>query len=214
MSCHRSFSPRLLPLLCAGLALALLAPAVARAQKAPLNASGLEDEQQLAQAAKEFNVPAILMWVHALKESGPRAGNAARGPGFAVVQRDAQGDSIGFKRVCREIGRMQILPCRVDSRGKIQGIDWTWLTPHCNKQHALYVYDHNIRCGAAILAYNYGKWGSWAEVVKRYNGAGDQADQYRSHAEQLIGRIVLRLFQTAQSDSSAGQSLAALGIGR
>ena len=138
----------------------------------------------------------------------------ARGPGFVIVQRDARGDSIGYKRICREIGRMQILPCHPDSKGKIQPIDWTWLTPHCNKKNNLYVYDHNIRCGAAILAYNYRKYGSWMEVVKRYNGSGDQAEEYRAHVEQILGRIILRMVEKAQSDSSAEVSLAGFGIGR
>ncbi len=204
-------------LLGAVVALGLLAlPAVATAQRASasVNVSGLEDERQLADAGREFNVPSLLMWVHAFKESGFHGNNKARGPGFLVVQRDARGDSIGYKRLCREIGRMQILPCRIDSKGKVQPIDWTWLTPHCNKKSNLYLYDHNIRCGAAILAFNYKKYGSWMEVVKRYNGSGDQAEEYRHHAEQILGRIVLRLFEKAQSDSSAAVTLAAFGIGR
>ena len=198
-----------------GVALGLLAlPAVAHAQRAVLNASGLEDERQLGDAGREFDVPSILMWVHARQESGIHGNNKARGPGFVIVQRDARGDSIGYKRICREIGRMQILPCHPDSKGKIQPIDWTWLTPHCNKKNNLYVYDHNIRCGAAILAYNYRKYGSWMEVVKRYNGSGDQAEEYRAHVEQILGRIVLRMVERAQSDSSAEVSLAGFGIGR
>jgi len=203
-----------LGLLGAGVVLGLLAlPAVAHGQHAVANVSGLEDEQQLADAGREFDVPSILMWVHARQESGIHGNNKARGPGFIVVQRDARGDSIGYKRICREIGRMQILPCRPDSKGKIQPIDWTWLTPHCNKKKNLYAYDHNIRCGAAILAYNYQKYGSWMEVVKRYNGSGDQAEEYRARVEQILGKIVLRMVEKAQSDSAA-VSLAGFAIGR
>jgi hypothetical protein len=96
----------------------------------------------------------------------------------------------------------------LDANGKIQSIDWSWLTPHCRIKN-LTVYYHNIRCGAAIIRYRYTKLKNWSDVVQRYNGSGESAVKYLNTAEAIIGRLTLRLIQVVHQhpDSAAYLSL-------
>ena len=156
--------------------------------------SGLQDADSLTQAASEFGVPPVIVWAIARVESGVRGRNTARGAGVVVPKRDVHGDSIGTKVICQAIGRMQILPCYVDSNKKIHWLSWTKLTPHCAIK-SLYEYSSNIRCGAAILAYQRRQVGSWSLAIRRYNGAGPQAELYGYSAEAIIGQITLRILE-------------------
>jgi len=161
--------------------------------------SGLQDEYQLTEVARQYMIPPIIMWVIAFKESGVYGNNLARGPGVVVVVRDSLGDSVGYKRICREIGRMQIAPCIVKD-GVIVPQSWAWLSHHCTHQN-LYSYYHNIRCGAAILHYRKVKLVTWNAVIMRYNGVGTMAQKYRKNAKQIIGDIILRMIERQSHDS-------------
>jgi len=133
----------------------------------------LTDTAQLNDAARLNNVPPVVMQAVAWMESRDgRRGNEYRGPGRE------QCDSAGCRRVCREIGRMQINPC-------IQ-----WSIPVCNGVD-IRRYFGNIRCGAAILAARRVKYGSWESAIRHYNGSGPLAERYLQTALAYIGRRTL-----------------------
>src|SRR2546425_438487 len=91
----------------------------------------LQDSVALRSVADSVGVPVNVMYAVAWMESRDgHLGNKPRGPGRE------QCDSLGCRRVCREIGRLQINPC----------IRWKGLP--CSD---IRVYENNLRCGAAIL---------------------------------------------------------------
>lgn len=130
------------------------------------------DTALLSKAADSANVPRVVMYAVAWQETrdGVR-GNTPRGPGRE------QCDSLGCRRVCREVGRMQVNPCiRFD-------------LPGCND---LRNYEQNATCGAWILRYLYNKWGSWPLAIQRYNGSGPKAREYAIRALAYVGWVRLR----------------------
>lgn len=129
------------------------------------------DAAALYRAADSAGVPRDVMLAVAWMESrdGSRLNNY-RGPGRE------QCDSLGCRRVCREIGRMQINPCI------------KWHIPACD---SLTVYSANLRCGAAILRAARDGTTTWAEAIQRYNGSGKAAREYKLQALAFIGWLVL-----------------------
>ena len=128
------------------------------------------DTLALKQASVEARVPVAV--VYAVKYMETRVGRAERalGPGREVCDPMCH-------RVCREIGPMQVNPC----------IHFD--LPGCN---ALKVYAQNLTCGAGILGYLYGRYGSWGEAIRRYNGSGPRSWEYQQRALAFIGWLTLR----------------------
>lgn len=128
------------------------------------------DTTALKQASVESRVPVEV--VYAVKWMETRVGRAERalGPGRE------QCDSLGCRRVCREIGPMQVNPC----------IGFN--LPECKELKA---YKQNITCGVNILRYLYDRYGSWSEAVRRYNGSGPKSREYQQKALAYIGWLTL-----------------------
>lgn len=133
----------------------------------------------LHKAADGANVPRVVMYAVAWQETrdGQR-GNAPRGPGRE------QCDSLGCRRVCREVGRMQVNPC---IRWGLAGCGW------------LVDLVQNTTCGAEILRYLYDKWGSWELAILHYNGSGPKAREYATRALAYVGWFHLRVRRIAGS---------------
>jgi len=131
----------------------------------------LVDSVALRDAAIKASIPPIVIEAVAYMEtrSGDKI-NAYRGPGRE------QCDSLGCRRVCREIGRLQINPCI------------RWSIPACD---SIRTYSANLRCGAAILAERYHRYGSWSLAIRAYNGSGPMADLYQQRALAYIGKRAL-----------------------
>ena len=131
----------------------------------------LVDSVALRDAAIKASIPPIVIEAIAYMEtrSGDKL-NAYRGPGRE------QCDSLGCRRVCREIGRLQINPC----------IRW-----HIAACDSIRAYAANLRCGAAILAERYRRYGSWPLAIRAYNGSGPMADLYQQRALAYIGKRTL-----------------------
>jgi len=129
----------------------------------------LQDSAALKAAADSFGVPYVVIAAVAWNESqtGSKLNNY-RGPGRE------QCDSLGCRRVCREVGRMQVNPC----------IDWH--DARCSRD-SIRSYEGNIRCGAIILRSHFLKYGSWVQAIKRYNGSGPLADKYLLKALAYAG---------------------------
>lgn len=132
------------------------------------------DSAPLRQAAESIGVPVAVAYAIAWQETrdGEKL-NAYRGPGRE------QCDSLGCRRVCREVGRMQINPCIV------------WHVLACRRD-LLYVYETNIRCGLAILKAQRDGTSTWADAIRRYNGSGPLARKYASEVLSYIGWFTLR----------------------
>lgn len=132
------------------------------------------DTIALKQVANEARVPVAV--VVAVKWMETRVGRAERalGPGREIC------DSLGCRRVCREIGPMQVNPCI------------RFNLPGCKE---LKVYKQNITCGANILRYLYGRYGSWSEAIRRYNGSGPRSREYQQKALAYIGWLALKVEQ-------------------
>lgn len=148
----------------------------------------LQDAQTLALAAETAGVPKVVGLAVAWEETrdGSR-GNSYLGAGLAVFD-SASGRT---KRVCRELGRMQVNPC----------YHWTYISPSCARD-SLRVYSSNVRCGMTILRRRYEEVGSWQEAIRRYNGRGPKADDYLRRVLATIGRLTLE----SQEASSQGLS--------
>lgn len=127
----------------------------------------LADSAMVFRVADSAGVPRDIMAAVAWMEtrSGTRL-NEYKGPGRE------QCDSAGCKRVCREIGRMQVNPCI------------PWRHPACKQ---LTQYAMNLRCGAAILLAARQRDGTWVAALQRYNGSGPQARRYLTEALAYIG---------------------------
>lgn len=137
--------------------------------------SGHPDAAILARHAQLHGVPIVLVWAVAARESGYRGGNHWRGPGKWVAD-TVSPDSVILRRICREVGRMQLNPC----------FPLTWLDPWCTNTRVRTSYDANISCGVKYLA-------SHGPRISRYNGRGPMAREYQRWIESEIGRILLRL---------------------
>lgn len=125
------------------------------------------DTGALHAAATMAGVPPVVMYAVAWQESRDgRLGNAYRGAGRE------QCDSTGCRRVCREIGRMQLNPCI------------RYPLPACD---SLRVYWANLRCGAAVLHFRRAERGSWALAIRAYNGSGPAADRYLRQVLAYVG---------------------------
>jgi len=130
------------------------------------------DTLSLKQAGASAGVPAQVMYAVKWKESRVTRAENARGPGRE------QCDSLGCRRVCREIGPGQINPC----------IRWAW--PECEPGH-LREYYHNLACMASILKHLHDKHGNWPEAIRRYNGSGPRSREYQREALAYIGWLTL-----------------------
>lgn len=145
------------------------------------------DRWYLESVAQEVGVPSKVMLAVAWQETRTGVkGNGYRGPGRE------QCDSIGCKRVCREVGRMQINPCI------------NWRLPAC-KPKAILSYGGNVRCGAAILSNRFVVLGSWTEAIKHYNGSGPHAERYLQQALAFIGRLTLEEMGNVQNTRDSGR---------
>jgi len=98
-------------------------------------------------------------------------GNNYLGPGRE------QCDSLGCRRVCREIGRMQVNPCI------------SFNLPGCKQ---LRILEQNITCGLGILSYLKVREGNWILAIQKYNGSGPKAREYLAKALGYIGWLTLR----------------------
>ena len=137
-----------------------------------LQFAALPDSAALRVAGAEFNVPAVVMQAVAWQETRLNLNPAVRGPGRE------QCDSLGCRRVCREIGRLQVNAC-------IQ-----WRHPACAVA-LLKNYASNLRCGAAILRAARDGTSTWADAIRRYNGSGPHSRQYMKEALAYIGWLRL-----------------------
>lgn len=137
------------------------------------------DSSALRRAGAEFNVPASVMYAVAWQETRSNVNPAVRGPGRE------QCDSLGCRRVCREIGRGQVNPCIV------------WKHPSCRRE-LLRVYEHNIRCMAAILRAAHDGASTWQDAIRKYNGSGPRARQYAKDALSYIGWLRLLELEEGQ----------------
>lgn len=146
---------------------------------------GIVDRFYLESVAHEVGVPTQVMLAVAWQESRSGAkGNDYRGPGRE------QCDSLGCRRVCRELGRGQVNPC----------IHWN--LPGCGELH---VYRLNVRCMAWILRAQRAKHGSWVAAIKHYNGSGPSADRYLQQALAFIGRMTLEETGNVQNTRDSGR---------
>lgn len=132
------------------------------------------DSADLARTANHYGVPVLVMLGAFVAESGRQGGNTALGPGVKRIVLKGAEPTV----VCREIGRAQINPCA----------GWEKVFPPCRQLH---VYEHNVACGAAVLAYLHAQCGSWSCAVERYNGRGPAARRHRERVERIIGQLVL-----------------------
>lgn len=130
------------------------------------------DTAALRMAGAEHGVPAAVMYAVAWQETRLNISASTRGPGRE------QCDSAGCRRVCREVGRLQINPCI------------TWRHPACARD-SLRIYASNLRCGAAILRAARDGTATWADAIRRYNGSGPRARQYVKEALAYIGWLEL-----------------------
>lgn len=131
------------------------------------------DSIALKAAGTEFNVPAVVMYAVAWQETRNNLNTNVRGPGRE------QCDTLGCRRVCREIGRMQVNPCI------------TWRHPACSRD-SLLTHEGNLRCGAAILRAARDGTATWADAIRRYNGSGPNARRYAKNALEYIGWLKLQ----------------------
>lgn len=142
----------------------------------------LPDSLELRRVGADFGVPAVVMQAVAYQETRLNISPLTRGPGRE------QCDSLGCRRVCREIGRLQINPC-------IQ-----WRHPACALD-SLRHYASNLRCGAAILQDRFREFGNWSEAIRRYNGSGPRSRQYMREALSYIGWLRLQEEQEREMKS-------------
>lgn len=131
------------------------------------------DSAALRQVAESAGVPVPVMYAVAWQESRNNTNPNIRGPGRE------QCDSLGCRRVCREIGRMQINPCILWRHPACVGVD-------------LKVYAHNIRCSAAILKAARDGTSTWHDAIRRYNGSGPAARRYAKEVLAYIGWLQLQ----------------------
>jgi len=131
------------------------------------------DSLALKRVGEAVGVPAAVMYAVAWQETRLNVNPAIRGPGRLEC------DSIGnCRRICREIGRLQINPC-------IQ-----WRHPACAVA-SLKIYASNLRCGAAILRSARDGALSWADALRIYNGSGVHARIYAKEALAYVGWLAL-----------------------
>jgi len=157
--------------------------------------TGLQDVHQLTAHADSLKVPHRVVWAIAWQEgrSGSK-GNNSLGQGILVAVADTtfrSWDSNGkllsaqvsyrYKRVCREIGRLQLNPC----------VDWvkTLKDPRCTLQRIKTSYDDNVHCGVVNMKRLYTMHKGWTYVPSWYNGG---SAKYQSEAEVYIGHLTLK----------------------
>jgi hypothetical protein len=133
------------------------------------------DTVTLQQAGNRAGVPVEVMYAVKWMESRVGRAERVRGPGRE------QCDSLGCRRVCREIGPYQLNPC----------INWSWLGMHCDQGH-IREYYHNVSCAASLLSYLYTRHHSWPEAIRRYNGSGPKSREYMQRALAYVGWLSLR----------------------
>lgn len=149
----------------------VLSPRISLQCQSRNTATSIVDRWYLESVAHEIGVPSKVILAVAWQESRSGAkGNAYKGPG------KEQCDSLGCRRVCREIGRGQINPCI------------KWGLPGCGSLHT---YRYNVRCMAWILRAQRARHGSWVQAIKHYNGNGPRAEQYLQQALAFIGKQTL-----------------------
>lgn len=131
------------------------------------------DSSRLATVAAEYDVPPAIAFAVAYMETRSNVNPAVRGPGRE------QCDSLGCRRVCREVGRFQINPCIM------------WGFSEC-KPASIRTYEGNVRCGVMILRAQRDGTATWVDAIRRYNGSGPKAREYTKEALAYIGWLTLR----------------------
>ena len=149
------------------------------------------DAAELANTADLVGIPRRVMWSVAWEESRTgKSGNRVRGPGVIV----------DGKATCREVGRMQLKPCQ----------NWTNLSPQCTTR-GLYVYAINIYCGALRLKELYGKYGTWTEAIRHYNGDGEKSREYLSRVLVTLGGYSITIPDSLSGESQCNAIASATG---
>lgn len=121
----------------------------------------IPDSSALFAAADRFRVPHDVMLAVAWMET--RDGlHIHKGPGRE------QCDSLGCRRVCRELGRMQINPCIFHLPDTTSATNRLW--------------------GAMLLHRHFNRLHSWPAAIKAYNGSGPMSEWYQIQALAFIGR--------------------------
>lgn len=136
--------------------------------------SGHLDESLLNTYADSLNVPRPIVWAVAYMESRTgRQGNRVLGQGVLAYSNGH------LKRVCRDIGRMQVIPC-----GPVPKL----FPNRCSPALLRTSYADNVWCGVRFLRWLYDKYGTWEAAVWHYNGS----QHYLALAKEYLGSLYFR----------------------
>lgn len=148
--------------------------------------TGIMDAKDLAHVADSLAIDRLAFWALALQEGGPSGSNRILGVGRWVE--DTLGtDSIVRRRVCRDIGRMQVNPCTGPGPA---------FHPACAIRQLRGSRAANVRCAAAWYRYIRATRcpdHTDACALERYNGAGPAARLHLQRVQTHMGMLYLRL---------------------
>jgi hypothetical protein len=150
--------------------------------------TGLVDADRLTAHADSLGAPHRPVWGIAWQESRTGVkGNNVLGQGILVPDITRYvwtGRTTGFehplKRVCREVGRMQLNPC----------VNWTQVLhdQRCTLHRITVSYDDNVHCGIENML-RLARTKGWTYVPSWYNGGNAQ---YQKEVEQYLGHLTLK----------------------